>query len=161
MQATKTRRAHWLAGALTAAVLACCHSSFAQATCTSSGYRVLARRWDVILQTGWELRQNCAHPEWPARSFAVSSKHPSLPTGASTQSISLTPPVQLVHAGEPVRLWLQDVNVRIEMSGVAEQSGSKGDRVTVRITRQTEADGFTVDRISGTVRAAGDVEMER
>jgi hypothetical protein len=68
--------------------------------------------------------------------------------------------MQLVRAGDPVKLWLQDAIVRIEMSGIAEESGRDGDHVTVRITRQTEAYGMTVERFAGIVRGAGDVEME-
>jgi hypothetical protein len=66
-----------------------------------------------------------------------------------------------VHAGEIVRLWLQDATTRIEISGIAEQSGRDGDHVVVRITRQTDEDGMTLERIAGIVRGAGDVEMER
>ena len=51
--------------------------------------------------------------------------------------------------------------VRIEMSGVVEQSARAGERVVVRVTRQTDDGGLTVDRIGGIVRGAGDVEMER
>lgn len=68
--------------------------------------------------------------------------------------------MQLVHAGDPVKLWRQDATVRIEMSGIAEQSGRDGDHVTVRITRQTEEYGMTVERFAGIVRGSGDVEME-
>jgi flagella basal body P-ring formation protein FlgA len=67
----------------------------------------------------------------------------------------------LVHAGEPVRLWFQDETVRIEMSGVAEESARGGDHVTVRIMRQGDENGMTVKHITGTVRGAGDVEMEQ
>jgi flagella basal body P-ring formation protein FlgA len=66
----------------------------------------------------------------------------------------------LVRAGDAVRLWSQGGRVRIEMSGVAEQSARSGERVVVRVTRQTDDAGLTVERIAGTVRGAGDVEME-
>jgi hypothetical protein len=46
------------------------------------------------------------------------------------------------------------------MTGIVEQSARAGDRVVVQITRQTDEAGLTVQRISGVVRAAGDVEME-
>jgi hypothetical protein len=67
----------------------------------------------------------------------------------------------LVHAGDAVTLWEQDAMVRIEMRGVVEQSAPAGERVVVRITRQTDDAGLTVDRVGGIVRGAGDVEMER
>jgi flagella basal body P-ring formation protein FlgA len=66
----------------------------------------------------------------------------------------------LVHAGDRVRLWSQDERVRIEISGVVEQSARVGDRVMVQVTRRNEETGMSVERISGIVRAAGDVEMQ-
>jgi flagella basal body P-ring formation protein FlgA len=67
----------------------------------------------------------------------------------------------LVHAGDRVRLWMQDRTVRIEMNGVVEQSARVGERVTVRITHQSDDAGLTMEQIGGVVRGAGDVEMER
>jgi hypothetical protein len=145
------------------AIMACgdCCAANAQANCIPGGYRVLAQRWDAILHRGWELRQSCAHPEWPARAVAVSAIVPLRPDGSRPRTVETAPSIQTVHAGEPVRLWLQDAIVRIEMSGVAEQSGRDGDHVTVRIARQTNADGLTIERFTGVVRGVGDVEMER
>jgi flagella basal body P-ring formation protein FlgA len=136
---------------------------------------------------GWELRQACAHPEWPARLVALgpaaagSAVAAVIPAGTArtirvAQAITRqtvqpqsspikTPiaPVQplLVRAGDRVRLWMQDATVHIEMSGVAEQSARGGERVVVRIVQQTEDAGLAVQRIAGVVRGAGDVEMER
>jgi flagella basal body P-ring formation protein FlgA len=67
----------------------------------------------------------------------------------------------LVHAGDRVRLWMQDEMVRIEMSGVVEQSARGGDRVMVQIMQHSDDVGMTVERIPGIVRSTGDVEMER
>jgi hypothetical protein len=135
-----------------------------QAECGASGYRVIASRWDAVLRRGWELRQDCAHPEWPDRLVAAvtpasipvsGTGHPAAPV-AATAILPL-----LVHAGDSVRLWEEDAMVRIEISGVAEQSARAGERVVVRITRQTDDAGLTVNRIGGIVRGAGEVEMER
>jgi hypothetical protein len=142
------------------ALLCGCPPAVAQSNCTPDGYRVLARRWDAVLGKAWELRQNCAHPEWPAHSVATNGAGPQAQSDTPMQSFQALPQAQLVHAGDPVRLWLQDATVRIEMSGVAEQSGRDGDHVVVRITRQTDTDGLTVERFTGIVRGAGDVEME-
>jgi hypothetical protein len=135
-----------------------------QAGCGAQGYRVVARQWDVLLGRSWELRQECAHPEWPARLVAGSAAG----TGATardgvagTKEVAQIVPPLLVHAGERVRLWSQDERVRIEMSGVVEQSARGGERVVVQIARQSEDSGMTVERIGGIVRGAGDVEMER
>ena len=134
------------------------------AGCNASGYRVLSTRWDVLLARNLELRQDCAHPEWPARVVAVGAPGAGVMTRRVSATASETaPPVQplLVHAGDRVRLWSQDDMVRIEMSGVAEQSAREGERVVVQVTRQSDESGSTVERIEGTVRGVGDVEMER
>ena len=157
-------RAHIL---LAAVALSCVAASAqTESACTASGYRVLARRWDAVLGVGWELRQNCAHPQWPARSVAIGaadskqSSEVALVVPPRSVERELTQPL-LVRAGEPVRLWMQDATVRIEMSGVAEQSARGGERIVVRITHPSDDQGLTVERIGGIVRGAGDVEMER
>jgi hypothetical protein len=141
--------------------------------CSVDGYRVTARQWDAILAKGWELRQSCAHPEWPARMVATGAAGLSGSSAAAAQmgrpnqaALEIVPrsmpaPLPLlVRAGDAVRLWSQGERVRIEMSGVVEQSARGGDRVVVRVIRQTDDAGLTVERIAGTVRGAGDVEME-
>jgi len=134
------------------------------AGCGADGYRVVARRWDAVLGRSWELRQNCAHPEWPTRSVAAGS----VALGAAewnglVKVNEITQIIQplLVHAGDRVRLWMQDEMVRIEMSGVVEQSARGGDRVMVQIMQHSDDVGMTVERIPGIVRSTGDVEMER
>jgi hypothetical protein len=135
-----------------------------QAECGADGYRVTARRWDAVLGMVWELRQNCSHSDWPARLVAVGpgsirpAERADLASPIAAAAIILP---LLVHAGEQVRLWSQDESVRIEMSGEAERSARGGERVMVRVTRQSEDAGLTVQEIAGTVRGPGDVEMER
>ena len=130
------------------------------AECGPHGSRVIASRWDVVLQRGWEFRRDCAHPEWPARLIESASGSPApaggKPLAAATALLQL-----LVRAGDAVTLWQRDATVQIEMSGVAEQSARIGEPVVVRITRQNDDGGLIVDRIAGVVRGAGDVEMER
>ena len=138
--------------------------SAVQAECGAQGYRVVARQWDAVLGRSWELRQACAHPEWPARLFAASAAGAGLTARdgvAGTKELVQTVPPLLVRAGDRVRLWSQDETVRIEMSGVVEQSARGGERVVVQVARQSEDSGMTVERIHGVVRGAGDVEMER
>jgi hypothetical protein len=77
-----------------------------------------------------------------------------------SQSATLVEPL-LVHAGDTVRLWQQAEKVRIEMYGVVERSAREAERVVVRVVRQNGDEGTSTERISGIVRAAGDVEMER
>jgi len=141
------------------------------AGCTPQGRRVVARRWDAVLGRGWDVVEDCAHPERPARLIAETSTSETWMSGrvgqtgrtigAAAQPVAAALGPLLVHAGESVMLWRQTENVRIEMVGVAEQSARIGDQVVVRSTQQTDDAGLTVQRINGTVRGAGDVEMER
>jgi hypothetical protein len=139
-------------------------AAVAQAGCGAQGYRVVARWWDVVLGRDWELRQACAHPEWPARLVAAGSAGAGLMARngmVRTKEVAQTVQPLLVHAGDRVRLWSQGEMVRIEMSGVVEQSAHGGDRVVVQIARHNEDAGMTVERFNGVVRGAGDVEMDR
>lgn len=135
----------------------------AQSGCGSAGFRVIARRWDAVLKMSWELRQDCIHPEWPARSVATAGltgqglRKPIVEVSGGDRIVQLFP----VRAGDTVRLWQQSEAVRIEMSGVAERSARNGERVVVRIVRQSAEEGQIVDHIAGTVRGAADVEMDQ
>jgi hypothetical protein len=127
--------------------------------CTAEGYRVVAQRWDAILNTGWELRQNCLHPEWPVR-LAPSKAVVRVSNPAVDEAIPTLRSL-LVHAGDRVRLWAQSERVRVEMSGRVEQSGRNGDHVIVQITRHSDEPGSVPDRLPGIVRGVDDVEMEQ
>jgi flagella basal body P-ring formation protein FlgA len=114
-----------------------------------------------VLGKGWDLVEDCAHPERPARLVAAVSVVDASPVAVLRGlPIAAIRPL-LVRAGEVVRLWQQTATVRIELKGIAEQSAASGEHVVVRMTRQTEDAGLAVQRIDGTVRGAGDVEMER
>ncbi len=132
----------------------------ADAGCNAQGDRIVARRWDAVLGRGWATVLSCAHPEWPARSVAFDAKREPLTFKAVTaESPKGAPGPLLIHPGDTVRLWSQAQMVRIEMSGVAEQAARAGDRVVVRVTRQTDDAGLIVERIDGVARGVGDVEM--
>ena len=145
-----------------AAVAASSIGAFAQSACPA-GYRVLSRHYDAQLSKTWELRQNCAHPAWPAHAVAIPNS--ILLTVSTTSSplvaVSTIPnvPSILVRAGESVRLWSQDAASRIEITGTAEQSAHLGERINVRITRQNEDAGLVVQHIAGIVRAVANVEI--
>jgi hypothetical protein len=132
--------------------------------CGVDGYRVIGTRWDAVLRMGLEYRQVCAHPEWPAQMVAMGSA--ASDRMADTAAPRLNGPTifvapLMVTAGSPVRLWMQDDVVRIEMNGVVERSARKGERVMVQVTHQSDETGLTVERIAGVVRGPGEVEMER
>jgi len=188
----RVQRKQWTAGLLSGLLLAGGGLAWsrpaaaqAQAACGADGTRAIARRWDAVLGVGWELRQDCAHPEWPARLLALgpATRVPAaaaVTLAGAVRMIQVAQTVQpqpvqpqivpaqivpakplLVHAGDSVRLWMQDKTVQIELTGIAEQSAHSDERVVVRIVQQTEDAGQTVQRIAGVVRGAGDVEMER
>ncbi len=132
------------------------------ATCDASGKQTVARRWDVVLGHEWEMVRDCQHPEWPSRVRAV----PATKAVQGKRVVELAAPVApqapiLVHAGDTVTLWAQGALVRIEMSGVAERAARGGEQVQVRVTHPGSDGGLSVERISGTVRGAGNVEMEQ
>lgn len=142
-----------------AAMLVACASTPAQTLC--AGYHVVARHYDAELRKTWELRQDCLHPGWPVHSVAVSSNTALLNAKVTPLSLAAGLPAQplLVRAGEPVRLWSQDANSRIEITGIAEQSARFGERINVRLTHQTDESGIIIQHIAGIVRAADDVEI--
>jgi hypothetical protein len=136
----------------------------AQAACGADGYRVVGKRWDAVLRKGYEYRQECAHPEWPARLVVLGSaagEKIADKAPAKAVEVAFAAEPLLVNAGAPVRLWMQDEMVRIEMNGVVERSARKGDHVTVQVTHQNDETGLTVERIAGIVRGPGEVEMVR
>jgi hypothetical protein len=135
----------------------------------AEGYRVVAVRWDAVLKTGWELRQDCLHPEWPARLAAASEADRKLVLAAITGAAAgngeggagQRAQRPAVLAGDRVRLWRQDERVRIETTGFAEQTAASGERVVVRTTFLAEDGIAVVQRIAGVVRGPGEVEIER
>jgi hypothetical protein len=131
-------------------------------TCDASGKQAVARRWDVVLGHEWEMVRDCRHPEWPARAQLVKGDAAAIaikPVDAAVVVASHEPIV--VHAGDIVTLWQQAAFVRIEMSGVAERAARSGERIDVRVTHPTAEGGMSVERFSGTVRAAASVELEQ
>jgi len=95
------------------------------------GFRLKSRRWDPLIGRNWVTVESCARPDLPAI---------TLPAGAATtvSAFRATSPSLLVRpdviAGQTVQIRYTDENVRIEMSGIAQQSGNPGDRIRVRLT---------------------------
>ena len=137
--------------------------SAVQAECGAQGYRVVARQWDAVLGRSWELRQACAHPEWPARMFAASAAGAGLTARdgvAGTKELVQTVPPLLVRAEIAYgSVAGRDGAHRDERRGGA--IGARRRALVVQVARQSEDSGMTVERIHGVVRGAGDVEMER
>jgi hypothetical protein len=131
----------------------------AGAGAASASMRVISVKQDVVLQSRWGLMVDCAHPERPARWVLLTPGNP-LKGEAKVQSVmaAVRGPM-VVRAGETVRAWRRDGVASIETSGVAEQSGVAGARITVRLLRRG-VDGESVERhLSGVVDGVGSVEI--
>ena len=121
------------------------------------GYRVVSVRWDPVLQQSWATIVSCEHPQWPGvslRTDEASGVQPGLRARAREERSPL------VRAGDVVELWRQEDLLRIEVSGVAEQSGSMGETIRVRLLRRAGSNQSAEEQFNGVVRGRADVEMQ-
>jgi hypothetical protein len=121
------------------------------------GYRVASVRWDPVMQQSWATIVSCGHPQWPGVSLRTSEAS-DVQRGLSAQVREERSP--LVRAGDVVELWRQEDLLRIEVSGVAEQSGSMGETIRVRLLRRQGSSQSVEEQFSGIVRGRADVEMQ-
>ena len=122
------------------------------------GYRVASVRWDPVMQQSWATIVSCGHPEWPGVSLRTSDETSDAQRGLSTPVRVQRSP--LVRAGDVVELWRQEDLLRIEVSGVAEQSGSMGETIRVRLLRRLGSNQSVEEQFNGVVRGRADVEMQ-
>jgi hypothetical protein len=125
-----------------------------------AGYRIASVRWDPLLRQRWAKFVNCAHPERPAIALLMSPLKQDGPpsTPAARQTAAAFP---VVHAGDLVRLWSQEGNLRIEASGTAEASGASGSTIRVRLLYSGLDGQYQQQTFQGVVRGPRDVEMQR
>ena len=105
------------------------------------GFRLEGVRMDRVGGSRWARVVSCLHPEWPGVTVKVAGSReeagdgtPSLamkPSGARHAALAMAPPVVL--AGAAVRVVRVEAMVRLEMAGVAQESGALGDLVRVRV----------------------------
>ncbi len=131
----------------------------ASETPTNTGYRVAKILADPILRVRWAIISNCARPEWPQVVLSV-------PAGISIQSQNAEPSITkielpVVRAGEIVRLWKDEGIVRIEVTGVSEESGGIGKKIQVRLLRKSNEDEAASTVFPGIIRGPSNVEMQR
>jgi hypothetical protein len=117
----------------------------------SGSYRVSEVMWDPVLGQRWAMVASCEHPERPA--FAVPTKEAI----GEKQSGGRKDDVPVVRAGDVVRLWWQEDNLRIEMTAMSEENGGLGKVIRVRMLGGDSAERQFV----GVVRGVADVEMRR
>jgi hypothetical protein len=121
------------------------------------GYRVSGIRWDSMLQQSWATIVSCGHPEWPGVSLRVrETDHASHGLGIAVREDSSP----LVRAGDIVELWRQEDLLRIEVGGVAEQSGRLGESIRVRLLRPNGSGQSMEEQFRGIVRGPADVEIQ-
>jgi hypothetical protein len=136
--------------------------SSAPPTMEGGGYRVTSIEADPVSGQRWAMISSCDHPERPAFSLQIegsdSAEH-SLPSEPQTviQSAHLIP---VIHVGDSVRLWRQEAALRIELAAVAEENGSLGKLIRVRLLRRNTDDQSITAEFNGIVRGKSDVEMQ-
>lgn len=114
------------------------------------GYRVTSVRWDQLLRQGWAMVARCGHPEWPEVALQTRVSHLVLDVGVPL----------VVRAGDTVRLWRRENDLRIEVAAVAEESGGLGKSIRVRLMH-AGMEGQPERQMVGVVRGPEDVEMQR
>ena len=102
--------------------------------------------------------RSCAHPEWPAVIVPAGGRA-SLDAYLSADKTVAKMGHMDVLAGRPVRVVMADAVTRLEMNGVAQNSGRVGDTVRVRIlTPGNSGEEHFVDAV---VRSPDVLEMGR
>lgn len=124
-------------------------------------YRVASIHWDPVLRQNWAMIARCDHPEWPKFSLRAGEKNTASARPVAQVREERRPAVPVVRAGDVVRLWRQDDLLRIEVTGVAEESGSLGKMIRVRLLRRNTDVPSAEKQFTGIVRGPSDVEMLR
>ncbi|WP_348266056.1 flagella basal body P-ring formation protein FlgA [Edaphobacter sp. DSM 109919] len=121
------------------------------------GYRVASVRWDPVMRQSWATIVSCAHPERPGILLRTGDANHAEHRLSVQVREDHTP---VVRAGDMVQLWRQEDLLRIEVAGVAEQSGSVGETIRVRLLRRPGSNQSIEEQLSGVVRGRADVEMQ-
>ena len=115
-------------------------------------YRVREVMWDQVLGKRWALIASCEHPEQPAFAVPAGAMVGAEPALGSKDDSSV-----VVRAGDTVRLWRQEEDLRIEMAAISEENGGLGKTIRVRLIGAWSAERQFV----GVVRGVANVEMSR
>jgi hypothetical protein len=126
---------------------------------SGSGYRVTGIRWDPLLRQNWARVANCEHPERPEVSLRMEAMKAVSGHLIGRTGPEISPFVAVVHAGDVVRLWRREDLLRIEVTGVAEESGGVGKKIRVRLLRRNTDDQSKEEQFTGIIRGPLDVEM--
>jgi hypothetical protein len=125
-------------------------------------HKVIKIKSDSVLGLRWAIISNCSHPEWPEFALPLTEKgltKPPQETATSSSEDAKT--FSVVHAGDIVQLWKQESLLRIEVSGVSEESGGLGKTVRVRLLHRRPDDQSAPEHLFGVVRGPFNVEIQR
>ncbi len=126
-----------------------------------NGYRVSRIQSDPVLGRRWAMLISCDHSEWPV--IALPIDNAGIFNWPQCSQAAFSPdarPKPMVHIGEAIRAWKQENLLRIEIAGVAEESGVLGQKIRVRILRQALGEASPPEHLSGTVRGPANVEIQ-
>lgn len=126
----------------------------------TDGYRIAKVHLDPLLNRSWAMIASCGHPDrpWIAMLLPEMKLHDALSSFDSRTDHSEPTPFPVVHSGDLVQLRGSGKNLRIEVAGKAEESGTVGSVVRVHMINS----GFDIGReqtLTGIVRGPGDVEI--
>lgn len=111
-----------------------------------------ALRWDPVLRKQWLTTVDCDHPERPAQARLSSTSH------ASAQPVSRSDTPLTIRAGDRIRLTYQQSTTYMELSGIAEESGTTGSTIHVRLMQSTS--NTNIPELRAIVRGPADAELQ-
>jgi hypothetical protein len=114
-----------------------------------ASYRVNEILDDPVLGQRWAILVSCERPESPSFAILTNKAIENKPYAKESKG------APAVHAGDIVRLWKQEANLRIEMAARSEEIGELGKAIRVRLIGGDSAE------LVGIVRGVGDVEINR
>jgi len=87
--------------------------------------------WDPVLKRRWAVVEDCG--------LTDGNKKLLLLEGQAVLPNSVATPFPVVHRGDVVRITKQDAVTRMDLTGIAEESGALGGRVRVHVLYPTKA----------------------
>ena len=88
----------------------------------------------LCLGRGGRSVERCGHPKWPGVTVAVGRGEIAGVATVAERAVAASAAIvaKVVRAGDTVRFWSQETNVRMEMAAVCDEAGAAGDRIRVR-----------------------------
>lgn len=111
-----------------------------------------ALRWDPVLHQQWLTTTDCNHPERPSHAKLTFTSAPP-PQTVTQQDKPLT-----IRAGDRIRLTYHQTNTRMELTGIAEESGATGAAIRVRLAQA--ASDTSATELKAIVRSPSQAELQ-